>query len=536
MSSSGPPSAEPSAGRLQRCIRDLASLDALVSSCVGRTVEETFDFALDALPIALGCELVLIETPEPHLRRAATWYGQRLGDERLGELLAAASSAQTGAGQLAFGSAPLHWVELDLPVGRERGRLLVARRAPLEGDTDRVLARSAANLVGTALESASVLEAARRKDEFIATLSHEIRNPLAPLRTAVSLLRIAGLAEAARACDIMERQLNHLVRLVDDLLDASRIGRGTLQLRRETVNLADIMRTALEASGPGIRDAGHELQPTIPGSAIWVDGDPVRLGQIFTNLLNNAARFTPRGGRIAFTAEARDDHVLVSVRDNGDGFAPEVAGRLFEMFAKSQRSPGLGIGLSLSRRLAEMHGGGIEAHSDGPGQGAEFVVRLPTTVAPNVESRAPAPIVRMRPAGDDPLRVLVADDNTDSAELLSLLFSELGCEVSVAHDGEAAVQIAQTIRPDLAILDIGMPFVDGYEAARRIREDAAGRPLTLVAMTGWGQEEDRRLARDAGFDHHLLKPVDVEKLGALLEAVRAKEGRPTNAGSDPART
>jgi signal transduction histidine kinase/CheY-like chemotaxis protein len=526
MSSSGPPSAEPDAGRLQRCIRDLAALDALVSSCVGRSVDETFDFALEALPVTLGCELVLVETPEPHAKRAAIWYGQRLGHERLGELHAAAAAANASSGPLAFGSTPLHWVEMDLPVGRARGRLLVARRALLHGDTDRVLARSAANLVGAALENASVLEAARRKDEFIATLSHEIRNPLAPLRTAISLLRIAGVAEAAHACDIMDRQLDHLVRLVDELLDASRIGRGTLQLRREAVSLDDVMRTAVEASSSCVRDAGHALE-LVPGPAAWLDGDPVRLVQIFTNLLNNASRFTPRGGKITFSAETREGHVLVSVRDTGEGFAPEVSGRLFEMFAKSHRSPGLGIGLSLSRRLAEMHGGGIEARSEGPGQGAEFVVRLPTTAAPATpaERRAPAAVVRPRIAGEA-LRVLVADDNTDSAELLSLLFSQLGCEVTVAHDGAEAVRTAQSFRPDLAILDIGMPVLDGYEAARTIRAEAAGRRLTLVAMTGWGQEDDRRRARDAGFDQHLLKPADFEKLAALLDAARAGDPPP----------
>ncbi|HEY5243689.1 MAG TPA: ATP-binding protein, partial [Polyangiaceae bacterium] len=464
----------------------------------------------------------LVETPEPQRRQAGNWYGKRLGAERLGEVHAALSAARASNAQLAFGSTPLHWVEMDLPVGRDCGRLVAARRMPFEHDTDRVLVRSAANLVGAALDSAIVLQAARRKDEFIAMLSHEIRNPLAPLRTAVALLRIAGFAEVGRTCDIMERQLAHLVRLVDELLDSSRINQGTLQLRREAVTLSDVMQTALEASSPGIHEAGQELRTTLPASPLWLDGDPVRLAQIFTNLLNNAARFTPRGGRIAFSAEARDGHALVSVRDTGNGFAPEVAGRLFEMFAKSDRSPGLGIGLSLSRRLAELHGGGIEARSDGPGRGAEFVVRLPTTIAPATEERAPGPAVRARRAGAR-LRVLVADDNVDSAELLSLLFSELGCEVAIAHDGVEAVQTAQTFRPDIAILDIGMPLLDGYAAARRIRAESAGRRLKLVAVTGWGKEEDRQRAREAGFDEHLVKPADIDKLEMLLDAARAND-------------
>ncbi len=526
--SSAPPGSGGGAGRLQRCIRDLATLNALVSSCVGRSLDDAFDLLLDALPTALECELVLLGMPDPYRRQAAVWYGARASEARLGEIDAAAAAAKASSEPMTFGSAPLHWLEMDLPVGRERGRLLVARRAPFEDDTDRVLVRSAANLAGTALESATVLEAARRKDEFIATLSHEIRNPLAPLRTAVALLRVAGFSEGARACDIMDRQLNHLVRLVDDLLDTSRISRGTLVLRREMVSLADVMRTAVEASGPSIRDAGHALDVAEPAAPVWLDGDPVRLAQIVTNLLNNAARFTPRGGRITVRVAERAGEVFVSVRDNGSGFSPEVSGRIFEMFAKSDRSPGLGIGLSLSRRLAEMHGGSIDAHSDGPGTGAEFVVRLPVTAAPKAKTPAPGQLARPRAPGDPP-RVLVADDNVDSADLLAMLLTALGCEVTTAHDGVEAVERVRSFRPDLAVLDIGMPKLDGYEAARTIRRESGVR-IQLVAMTGWGQEDDRRRAREAGFDEHLLKPVDVDKLYALL----LKGARSSDAGDEVA--
>jgi signal transduction histidine kinase/ActR/RegA family two-component response regulator len=495
-----------------------------MSACVGRTLDDALDLLLEALPTLLTSDLVLLDVPEPHRRRAAVWYGARVGETHLIGIDAAVAVARASNGPIAFGSNPLHWMEIELPVGRERGRLLVARRAPFADDTDRVLVRNAANLVGTALESANVLEGARRKDEFIATMSHEIRNPLAPLRTAVALLRNTGHSEIAPACDVMERQLGYLARLVDDLLDTSHISRGTLALRRETVDLSNVMRTAVEASGPGIRDAGHELETTMPPSPIWLDGDPVRLGQIFTNLLNNAARFTARGGRITFRAEARDRQAIVSVRDTGSGFAPEVAGRLFEMFAKSDRSAGLGIGLSLARRLAEMHQGTIEACSDGPGTGAEFIVRLPTTAPPTTKDANPEPVGRLRPASA-PLRILVADDNVDSADLLAMLFSMLGCEVASAHDGEQAVATARTFRPDLAVLDIGMPRLDGYEAARKIRGEFGGRDLTLVAMTGWGQEEDRRRAREAGFDDHLLKPVDLDRLQRLLDVARTGQPR-----------
>ncbi len=278
----------------------------------------------------------------------------------------------------------------------------------------------------------------------------------------------------------------------------------------------------METSAPGIRDAGHELQVALPASPAWLDGDPVRLAQVFTNLLNNAARFTAREGRITFGAQVREGRAEVSVRDTGIGFDRETASRLFEMFAKSERSPGLGIGLALSRRLAEMHGGAIEARSDGPGRGAEFVVSLPLTAAPTAERPAPAPAKNARRDGP-PLRILVADDNTDSTELLAMLFGSLGCEVAVAHDGEEAAEKARTFRPDVAVLDIGMPRLDGYEAARRIRAELAGRRLKLVAMTGWGQEEDRWRAREAGFDEHLLKPADVAKLEALLDSARTDQ-------------
>jgi signal transduction histidine kinase/ActR/RegA family two-component response regulator len=519
LGASGSPGADHTV-RLQRCIRDLASLNALVSACVGRSSDEVFGLLLDALPTALDCELVLLDVPHPRPRRAASWYGAHVSETQLQEIAAAASAARASGGLMAFGEVPLNWLDVDLPVGRERGLLWVARRTPFEDDTDRVLVRSAANFAGTAIESANVLEAARRKDEFIATLSHEIRNPLAPLRTAVALLRVAEPTDTARACEVMERQLNYLVRLVDDLMDASRINRGTLVLKREIVSLADVMETALEASHPLIRNAGQELHTTPPASAVWLDGDPVRLAQILTNLLNNASRFTGRGGEITFHAEVLEGRALVRVRDTGTGFDAEAAGRLFEMFAKSDRSPGLGIGLSLSRRLAEMHGGTIEAHSDGPGRGAEFVVSLPVATTSGTEK--PATRVAKKPRlGGPPRRVLVADDNVDSTELLAMLFTALGCEVAVAHDGEQAVKTARTFRPDFAVLDIGMPLLDGYDAARKIRADSGGRPLKLVAMTGWGQEEDLRRAREAGFDEHVLKPADVEKLMALLDAAPA---------------
>jgi PAS domain S-box-containing protein len=362
----------------------------------------------------------------------------------------------------------------------------------------------------------ALVEADRRKDEFIATLSHELRNPLAPLRNALNLLRLTTQADGkvARVYDVMERQLVHLVRLVDDLLEASRISRGVLELRRERVELASVIQNAVETSSPAIREAGHELVVKLPQKLVWLDGDPVRLAQVFSNLLNNAARFTDSGGRITISAEVSDGRACVSVRDTGRGFAPEVSGRLFEMFTKSDRSNGLGIGLALSRRLAQMHGGDIEARSDGEQRGAEFVVWLPLAASggeghvcatDTIEKHAPTA-----------RRVLIADDNRDSADLLGELIHQLGSDVALASDGEEAVEVARAFRPDVAVLDVGMPKMDGYEAARRIRSESGGRRLKLVALTGWGQAEDRRLAREAGFDEHLVKPVELAALEALL--------------------
>jgi PAS domain S-box-containing protein len=354
------------------------------------------------------------------------------------------------------------------------------------------------------------------KTAFIATLSHELRNPLAPLRNALSLLRGNRRLPPTRIAalhEMMERQVNHLVRLVDDLLEMSRITRGVLELRRERVELDSVVRNAVETSEPLIREGGHRLEVQLPPGPVWLEGDPVRLAQLFANLLNNAARFTPHGGCITIAADVSGIEARVAVRDSGRGFVPEVAASLFEMFRKSDRSSGLGIGLALARHLTELHGGTITGHSDGEGRGAEFVVRIPIVeaearLATAPPERTPAAVAR---------RVLVADDNRDSAESLADLLRDLGNEVQLAFDGSEAVEAARTFRPDLALLDIGMPKLDGYQAAQRIRGDADGRPLKLVALTGWGQDDDRRKAREAGFDEHLVKPAEIATLRRILE-------------------
>ncbi len=382
----------------------------------------------------------------------------------------------------------------------------------------------------------------RLKDEFLATLSHELRNPLAPLRNSVELLRMttaaptaAAHAESASVLDMMDRQVNHLVRLVDDLLEMSRVSRGTFKLRKERVAVAAVVENAIETSRPLIDAAGHTLQVALPEKPLWLHGDPVRLAQILSNLLNNAARYTDPGGSIRLEAKAVGRRLTVSIADNGCGLAPEIVPRLFEMFTRGSDAAGrgqggLGIGLALARRLTEMHGGEIEARSAGIGQGSEFLVRLPlagaSAAVEPARARAPSPALRRR-------SILVVDDNVDAAESLAMLLELLGAEVTVAHGGREALEVFAHRPADVVLLDIGMPGMDGYEVARRLRADHAGRDPKIVALTGWGQEDDRRRARAAGFDHHLVKPIDIRGLRALLESLEGRSGARLDAGRRP---
>ena len=360
-------------------------------------------------------------------------------------------------------------------------------------------------------------EADRKKDEFLATLSHELRNPLAPLRHAVQLLRMDDGEDAERLHDMMERQVDHLVRLVDDLLELSRINRGAFDLHRDIVDISAVVRSAVETADPLVRASGHSLSVELPDRPLWVDGDAVRLDQVIGNLLNNAVKYTPTGGNISVRASADRDAAVISVRDDGEGIGAATLPHIFEMFSRGDhaggRGPGgLGIGLALARKLAEMHGGSLTATSDGPGRGSEFVLRAPLSErareAPAAEVQPPSPVTGKR--------VLVVDDNVDAAETLGLLLSALGADARVVHDGERALEAMKIYQPDLVILDIGMPGMDGYEIARRIRADFSRQPAKLVALTGWGQEEDRRRAEAAGFDHHLTKPADIAVLRSLL--------------------
>jgi CheY-like chemotaxis protein len=373
-------------------------------------------------------------------------------------------------------------------------------------------------------------EADRRKDEFLATLAHELRNPLAPIRNSLHILRIAGNSAAAeRVHDMMDRQVNQMVRLVEDLLEVSRITRGKFELRREHVELVTVIRAAVETSKPLIEAARHELIVLLPPESIVIDGDPVRLAQVFANLLNNAAKYTEEGGRIWITATREGKNVIVSVRDNGMGIPEAMLPKVFDLFTQVDRSGrraqgGLGIGLTLVKRLIAMHRGSVEARSDGAGCGSEFLVTLPI-----VPAKAPADAAggdEREPASERVAtrRVLVVDDNRDAADSLGILLRFLGVEVHVAHDGPSALEAIRVFNPEIVILDLGMPGMDGYEVARRIRQIGKNKDVTLIALTGWGQPEDRRRSNEAGFDHHLVKPVEVDSLQALLASLDATRG------------
>lgn len=371
-------------------------------------------------------------------------------------------------------------------------------------------------------------EADRRKDEFLATLAHELRNPLAPIRNALQVMSLAGddprILDQARS--VMERQVDQMVRLIEDLLDVSRITRNKLELRKEQVELAVAVQSAVETARPSIEAAGHELKVDLPNEPILLYADLTRLAQIFSNLLTNAAKYTERGGKITLSAEKEGAAVTVRVRDTGMGIPADKLPYIFDLFVQVERAiekaqGGLGIGLTLVKRLVELHGGTIEAKSNGPGEGSEFIVRLPYhAVTPGSRGNSPS----SGPAPRSPIegRILVVDDNRDSAESLALALRIRGAEVRTAHDGLEAIAVASEFRPDLLLLDIGMPRLNGYDAARRIREAPWGKDIVLVAMTGWGQEEDKRRAAEAGFDHHLTKPVESRRLEELLKRHSAR--------------
>jgi len=374
---------------------------------------------------------------------------------------------------------------------------------------------------------ASLRDADRRKDEFLATLAHELRNPLAPIRNALQILKMARVdaATVQKTRDMMERQVQHLVRLVDDLLDVSRVMRGKIDLHVEPVELATVVARAVETAQPLIEAQGHHLALSVPHESLLVRADPVRLTQVIGNLLTNAAKYTEANGHIWVSAAREGDDVLLRVRDDGIGIVPDMLPHVFELFVQADHTSakaqgGLGIGLTLAKNLAQMHGGALEARSAGLGKGSEFIVRLPLVIQECnavVEDSGTEHLQGHVPSRSQ--RLLVVDDNQDAATSLAMLLRLQGHEVRVAHDGPTALALATSYLPGVILLDIGMPGMDGYEVARRLRELPGLNRVVLAALTGWGQQEDRRRTAEAGFDHHFVKPLDANLLGSLLTAM-----------------
>jgi signal transduction histidine kinase len=367
----------------------------------------------------------------------------------------------------------------------------------------------------------ALTEADRRKDEFLATLAHELRNPLSPIRNGLDILRASPNAPKAEEIrDMMDRQLSHLVRLVDDLLDVSRVSQGKVELRKEQIALSELLKTAVEASNPLISAGRHELILDLPGGEVWLDADLTRLSQVVSNLLNNAAKYTPEGGRIVLSARRDRDEVSIAVSDNGIGIPADMLPRVFDLFTQvhdnlDRSGGGLGIGLALVKQLVEMHGGSIAAESAGPGKGSSFWLRLPAANAQAAPAAAaePSPLVSRQ---EPKLKVLVVDDNFDVAQTTGWMIEAIGHDYRLVHESNRAVQTARDYRPDAILLDINMPGMDGYAVCRALREQSLFEDTVIIAQTGWGQPQDRESTGESGFDHHLTKPVNMDRLEQLL--------------------
>ena len=409
-----------------------------------------------------------------------------------------------------------HWTHCHQPPERDLRLLdIVARQA-----ADLIERNTSADALRC--HASRLVEADRYKNEFLATLAHELRNPLAPIQTGLSILRLGKPEQAPRILTMMERQLGHMVRLIDDLLDVSRISRGMVTLKRARIALDAVIHSAIETSRPLITAARHQFTLTLPDEAVWLDADLTRLAQIVSNLLNNAAKYTPPGGRIDLAAHIAGGDVLIRVSDTGIGIAPAMQSSIFELFtqvdAGMERSQGgLGVGLALAKQLAEMHAGGIEVASPRPGGGSVFTLRLPLAAGLADDGAGPGQGSAATPAGA--LRILVVDDNADAAHMLALLLDQLGHASQVVLDAREAVAAALAFRPDLMFLDLGMPHLNGFDLARDLRTHAALQHVCLAALSGWGTDQDRARSRHAGMAHHLTKPVMLADVSALLSQV-----------------
>jgi signal transduction histidine kinase/CheY-like chemotaxis protein len=375
----------------------------------------------------------------------------------------------------------------------------------------------------------SLRDTDRRKNKFLAMLAHELRNPLAPVRNAVALMKSRSHKDPVvdQASDVIDRQVGLMARLWDDLLDIGRITNDRMELRKGRVDLVQIVRDAIEISQPLIQSSGHEVNVMAPQATIGVEADPARLGQVFSNLVNNACRYTADNGQIWITVERAGTDAVVTVTDTGIGIPSEDLSRIFEMFSQVDRTDrphgGLGIGLHLVKRLVEMHGGDVSAYSDGAGMGSRFTVRLPALSESATLDTVATPALASPSGPRVSRRVLIVDDNVDNAELLRILLEDEGHETFMAHDGVEGLAAAERLRPDVVLMDLGLPRIDGLDACRRIREQPWGKRMLVIAITGWGQDVDRRKSQLAGFDHHLVKPVDARAITALMNVTSTIE-------------
>jgi PAS domain S-box-containing protein len=432
-----------------------------------------------------------------------------------------------------------HEVEFRLLAADATYRNVISRAVPIrgQGGSIREWVGMLTDITEKKKTEREMQEANVRKDQFLAMLAHELRNPLAPIRNAIQVLRVLGPADPRlqSAREVIDRQIRHLTRLVDDLLDVSRITQGKVTLRKDNVELATIIAHAVETYRTVIDERRQHLEVSLPVRPLPVEGDPIRLEQIVGNLLNNASKYTEEGGRIWLSAERSANEIVVRIRDTGIGIPEDVLPHVFDLFSQANRSldrsqGGLGIGLTLVRSMVEMHGGKVEAFSAGPGRGSEFIVTLPL-LPDDLRHEEVVLTSNARPRPGRSLRILVVDDNHDAAESLSVLLEMSGHQLHIAHEGETALQTAITFHPQAVLLDIGLPGMDGYEVARHLREQPGMKECFLVALTGYGQEEDRRRSKEAGFDHHLVKPVDPDQLDALIKIYSSKSIDP--AASDP---
>jgi signal transduction histidine kinase len=373
------------------------------------------------------------------------------------------------------------------------------------------------------IQAEALKDADRRKDEFLATLAHELRNPLAPLRHGLDILRKNPDSEnASEIRDMMDRQLRHLVRLIDDLMDVSRVSQGKIELRNETIEVSAIIDSAVEASRPSIDGADHIFELVIPTEKLWIEADPTRLSQVVSNLLNNAAKYTPSGGKIKLEVTSTATEAVIQVSDNGVGIPADLQGDVFQLFAqvgehRDQSQGGLGIGLALVKQLLDLHQGSVAVESRGAGQGSVFTVRLPLVAAP--EPRLGSGTAVAEAARSAPLKVLIVDDNALIADTLGWMLEEIGHEYSLAYDGPSALETAKHYQPDAILMDIGLPVMDGYDVCRAFRQDERFKTTPIIAQTGWGQQKDKAMAADAGFDHHLTKPIMIDDLAKLLSGI-----------------